>query len=79
MKAKTKTGDNLLDVNKWDFDNKMMINFKAKGTFDGFYQDENHLMICTLWARPIDIVFTGETPTLAFESYDKDQLILKVI
>jgi hypothetical protein len=78
MKAKTKTGLNILETNKWDFDKRMIINFVDKWIYKNFYQRDNHLFIDTD-SDVIDIVFTGEVPTLAFESYDKDQLILKVI
>ena len=78
MKAKTKTGSAILETNKWDFDKQMIINFVDKWIYKNFYQRDNHLFIDTD-SDVIDIVFTGETPTLAFESYDKDQLILKVI
>jgi len=78
MKAKTKTGASLLFTDYWDFNRRMIINFNDKSVFEEFYQVDNHLIIVTLIGN-IDIVFTGETPTLEFESYDKDQLTLKVV
>jgi len=78
MKAKTKTGGSLLLTDHWDFKREMIINFNDKWTYKKFYQCDNHLIIVTTDGT-IDIVFTGVPPTLAFESYAKDQLILKVV
>ena len=82
MKAKIKSGGHLLFTegasNKWDnVKDEMIINFMDRYIFFSFYQHKNHLHIGTS-AGDIDIVFTGEAPVLEFDSYVKDQLILKV-
>ena len=78
MKAKIKTGHNLLFEQGCHFNNikdSLIINFAAKGTFRAFKQRKNHLFIETTGGI-IDIVFTGIVPKLEIESYDKCQLIL---
>ena len=82
-KAKVKSGQHLLFTqgfsNKWsDIKDKMIVNLIDKYTYLSFSQKKNHLFIETTLGK-IDIVFTGEPPKLEFESYCKDQLILKII
>lgn len=89
MKAKIRKGHEILHTegysNKWDNDHfthwtgpRMIINFMNKYSYVSFKQKKNHLLIDTTEGE-IDIVFTGETPKLEFDSYCKDQLILKLI
>ena len=83
MKAKLKYGGEELfsegQSNNWDnIEDTMIINFSKKGTYQTFVQIKNRLVIKTTRGY-ISIVFTGETPVLKFESYCKDQLVLKVI
>lgn len=82
MKAKIKKGQDLLYTkghsNNWnDLNNEMIINFINKYTYLTFKQINNHLIIETTEGN-IDIVFTGEVPKLAFDHFEKDQLVLKI-
>ena len=82
MKAKIKKGQDLLYIkghsNNWnDLNNEMIINFINKYTYLTFKQINNHLIIETTEGN-IDIVFTGEVPKLAFDHFEKDQLVLKI-
>lgn len=62
--------------NDWsDIKDNIIINFMRKYTFESFKQEDNHLLIND---GIIDIVFTGEVPQLEFDSFCKDQLILKI-
>ena len=77
MKAKIKSGHQILSFNKWDkIADTMIINFANKNTYKSFQQKKNHLLIDTTDGT-VDIVFCSEVPTLAFKTFDKDQLILK--
>jgi hypothetical protein len=81
MKAKIKTGDELLfsEGNNWNnINDSMIINFMNRYTYNSFKMVKNHLIIDTT-EGDVDIVFTGEIPELEFESFCKDQLVLKVI
>lgn len=79
MKANIKTGFKSLTSKKWnDIKEAMIINFTDKNTYISFTQKRNHLLIDTTEGE-IDIVFSGDIPKLNFESFCKDQLILKVI
>lgn len=55
----------------------LIINFKNKYTFIDFTQKGNHLLIDTEEGE-IDLVFTGEIPVLEYDTFCKDQLILKI-
>ena len=82
MKAKIKTGENLLfsegASNNWnDLKDEIIINFMNRYTFDSFRQTKNYLEIFTTEGN-IKIVFSGEVPILEFGHYEKDQLILKI-
>ncbi len=82
MKAKIKSGGELLFSegysNKWDaIEGEMIINFMEKYTYKSFTQTRNHLFLNTTKGK-VDIIFTGLIPLLEFESFCKDQLILKV-
>jgi len=83
MSAKIKSGAHLLypilkDNTVYFENDTMIINFYDRYTYQSFAQKYNHLIIDTTDGL-IDIVFTGETPKLEFESFCKDQLILKVV
>ena len=83
MKAKIKTGTDILFSqgcsNDWsDIKDIMIINFMNKYSYISFKQIKNHLIINSTEGE-IDIVFTGEVPTLEFQSFCKDQLILKIL
>ena len=80
MKAKINSGHSCLFVAGCHFDNikdTMIINFMDKGTYKGFVQKKNHLLIDTTQGE-VDIVFTGEAPVLEFRDYCKDQVVLLV-
>ena len=82
MKAKIKSGGQILFSlgcsNSWDrITDCMVINFLNKYTYISFKQTKNHLHINTTEGE-VDIVFTRETPVLELESFEKDQLVLKV-
>lgn len=86
MKAKVKRGEHLLFMegvsNNWDnLKDKMIINFKNKYFYRKFHQTKNRLIITLIPDGELDfieIVFTGETPVLEFDSWNKDQLILSI-
>lgn len=78
--AKIKKGKDLLFVDGMSLrkmEDTMIINFMDKYTFKSFTQKKNHLIINTTQGE-VDLVFTGYTPTLEFECFEKDQLILKL-
>ncbi len=82
MKAKVKSGHKHLFIKgascNWnDIKDVMIVNFTYKGTYIGFKQKKNHLLINTTEGE-IDIVFTGEVPKLEFDHYCKDQVIFYV-
>lgn len=82
MKAKIKKGSQILYSegfsNKWDkLSDCMIINFKNKYVYNFFKQETNRLLIDTIEGE-IEIVFTGDTPKLEFDNFDKDQLVLRV-
>jgi len=82
MKAKVKSGGELLFTsgysNSWNsLKGDMIINFRDKYTYVSFKQKKNHLYIQTT-AGEVDIVFCGEVPKLTFDSFCKDQLVLKI-
>lgn len=82
MKAKIKTGHNILFTqgcsNDWsDIEDKMIINFLNKYTYNSFKQVKNHLLIDTTEGE-VDIVFTGDVPVLEFRNFCKDQLVLDI-
>ncbi len=81
MKAKIKSGGELLFTagcsNDWrSLKEDMIINFRDKYTYVSFKQKRNHLYIKTTDGE-VDIVFCGEVPKLVFDSFCKDQLILR--
>lgn len=80
MKAKVKSGHAILFMPERQFviTAVMIINFMNKYTYKSFCQRGNHLLIDSTEGE-VDIVFTGETPKLEFESFCKDQLILKIV
>lgn len=79
MKAKVKRGHDILFMPERPFVITviMIINFMNKYTYKSFRQKGNHLILDTTEGE-VDIVFTGQTPKLEFDSFCKDQLILKV-
>jgi hypothetical protein len=80
MTAKCKYGCDLLHPLSKTItskDGKFIINFKHKWTYLSFIQWKNYIII-TVIEKDIGFVFTGEVPKLEFESYNKDQLILKI-
>ena len=83
MRAKIKSGGHLLYTsgfsNDWtNLKDIMIINFVDRWTYQSFKQVRNHLIIKTTEGE-VDIVFTGETPELEFQIYDKEQLILTIL
>lgn len=83
MKAKIRRGEEFLFSqgcsNDWtNLTDVMIINFMGKYTYQSFKQVKNHLLIDTTEGE-IDIVFTGEVPTLDFRNFEKDQLVLTII
>lgn len=81
MKAEIKKGHDILfsegHSNDWnDLGDLMIVNFMNKLTFKGFEQKGDRLLIETTEGE-IDIVFTGEIPTLEIEYYCKDQLVFR--
>jgi len=75
MKLKIKKGIELL-TSHYESDNTIIINLVDRWTFLKFKQKGNHLIILTSYGD-LDFVFTGETPNIEFESYTKDQIILR--
>lgn len=58
--------------------NTMIVNFRGKGTYLGFKQKKNHLIIDTVNGK-VDIVFCSEVPKLEFRNYEKDQVVFNCI
>lgn len=78
MRAKVKSGKELLCVNDWTkLHRQMVINFADKNTYQSFRQTGNRLKIQTTDGI-IDIVFTGAVPVATFYQFEKDQLILNL-
>lgn len=80
MKAKVKAGKELLfnEGNHWNnLKDNIIINFNDKNIYKRFKQKDNHLLIFTTKGL-INIVFCSEVPTLEFNNYEKDQLILNI-
>lgn len=83
MKLKVKSGKRLLFIpNKTaliaSFNQRFIINFADKYTYVSFCQKQNHVLIETTGGE-VDLVFTGEVPVLEYDSFCKDQLVLKII
>jgi hypothetical protein len=83
MNAKVRKGQDLLFSsgcsNSWDnLTDTMIVNFKHKWTFKNFRQVDNHLLVTTEEGL-IDIVFTGFVPKVLISTYEKDQLVLKLV
>lgn len=85
MKAKIKHGATLLfnegASNDWsNLKDVMIINFNDKYTYESFkLTKDGRLFIKVTNGDYIKIVFPGEVPKLEFESYCKDQLVLKIL
>ena len=80
MKAKVKKGFAILFLPERGLtcvDDTFIVNFYNKNTYLSFRQKGNHLILHTTEGE-VDIVFTGETPNLRYDSFCKDQLILKI-
>lgn len=72
-----KGGEFLTHTNLIDLKDELIINLSSKGSYVAHKQDRNHLLIAVTDGI-IDLVFTGETPIVILESYEKDQLIFKL-
>jgi hypothetical protein len=82
MKAKIKSGGEMLFSqgfsNNWnDLEDTMIINFADKYTYKSFKQKGRQLLIETM-DEEVVIIFPGDIPVLEFESFCKDQLVLKI-
>lgn len=83
MKLKLKSGESLLfNCKNGDiidcFRQRFIINFADKNTYLSFRQKQNHVLIETTGGE-VDLVFTGVVPILEYDSFCKDQLVIKVI
>jgi len=83
MKLKLKSGESLLfnckngDVIEC-FRQRFIVNFADKNTYLSFRQKQNRVFIETTGGR-VELVFTGVVHSLEYDSFCKDQLILKTI
>lgn len=78
MNLKIKKGSEFLThTNLTNIKDELIVNLASKGSYLSYRQVYNHLLI-DLDGGFIDLVFTGETPVVVFESYEKDQLIFKL-
>lgn len=82
MKAKIKAGGEMLFTigcsNDWsNLKDTMIINFTDKYTYKSFKQKGRQLLIETT-DEEVVIIFPGDIPVLEFESFCKDQLVLKI-
>ena len=73
-----KGGEFLTHTHLTNLTDELIVNLASKGSFLAYRQVYNHLLI-DLDDGVIDLVFTGETPIVVLESYEKDQLIFKLI
>ena len=80
MKLKLRHGKEYIESHVFSkrFGSHLIINLKDKGTYQGFFQKRNHLVI-KLFAGFVDLVFTGEVPKIEFKNYCKDQVVFNVL
>ena len=80
MKLKCREGSELLFMpgNHWEnLTNTLIVNFNDKYIYEYYKIHKNQLILFTSKGC-IVLVFTGETPKVCFESYEKDQVIFKL-
>ena len=75
MKLKIKQGIELLSSHH-ESGNTIIINLIHRWRYLSFKQKGNHLIVKTTDGE-LDFVFTGETPKVEFESFEKDQVIFR--
>lgn len=79
MKAKCKTGCNLLSTNSWsNLKDTIIINFVNKWTYIDFKQKENILKIYTTRGN-IEITFTSDIPKLEYNNEKENQVVFKIL